>query len=282
MIAIEQHNELIDLANTIAKESNKGISFRVLQTREVLDSTFLAMQRLRAKQGEYLLSGAVIDTPYQLSGRGQQGNTWYASQNCNILPSFYVNNTNLNARQGWVISEWVAWALAIAIKDLLIHSKCFDTVAIKWPNDIFIDNKKVAGILIEHALRNMQINYSIVGFGINVNEPSYPTVLPDAVSLKMVTGKKHSLTLFRNKVFKTLQNYYPLILTEQGRRALHTAYNSALYRKGVFAFYREVETNRRFSAAIDFVDERGFIHMIEENGAHRSFAFKEVVYENMA
>ena len=108
--------------------------------------------------------GLVIYADFQDAGRGQQGNSWESEAKKNILCSLLLYPRRINAQDQFIISEIVSLGIADTLNSIQ------DGFAIKWPNDIYYGDKKVAGILIENDLSGKVIYDSIIGFGINVNQ----------------------------------------------------------------------------------------------------------------
>src|ERR1700747_2779313 len=113
-----------------------------------------------------LPEGTVIYTKKQTAGRGQRGNTWVSEDGKNLTMCFVFHPNFLNAANSFLLSMTVSLALHDLLTELLTEKQ---EVKIKWPNDILIDGKKVAGILIENVLREEQLSSSVIGIGLNLN-----------------------------------------------------------------------------------------------------------------
>src|SRR5690554_1314415 len=116
------------------------------------------------QQKKRLPEGSIVVADYQTQGRGQAGNTWFSDKGCNLLFSFLVYPKFIAANRQFILSRIVS----LAIKKVL--DRYFDDITIKWPNDIYWKNKKIAGMLIENTLMGQKINSSIIGIGLNVNQ----------------------------------------------------------------------------------------------------------------
>ena len=130
-------------------------------------------------------NGTIVSTKHQTTGRGQRNNVWESERNKNILMSFVFFPNNIPAENQFIISK----AVSLSILDLLLKYK--KNVKIKWPNDIYIDDKKIAGILIENSLRGSEISNSIIGIGLNINQTFFSNKLPNPTSLKLETNKNY-------------------------------------------------------------------------------------------
>ena len=121
--------------------------------------------------------GTVILALEQVQGKGQQGAKWQSSPNANLTFSFILTSLSLIDNRIFSLTEWVSLALA----DTVAHFTGKDTL-VKWPNDVYVDDRKVAGILIELQSSSSAFHQAIVGIGLNVNERSFPN-LPGATSM---------------------------------------------------------------------------------------------------
>ena len=121
----------------------------------------------------------------QTAGRGQRGNTWESEPHKNITMSVMLRPTDLPAIRQFEISQ----AVALAVVDLLERLMIKD-VKVKWPNDVYVGDKKICGILIENSLNGAMISRSIVGIGLNVNQTKFLSDAPNPVSIKQLTGEK--------------------------------------------------------------------------------------------
>ena len=122
--------------------------------------------------------GTVVLAKEQTSGRGQVNNTWESSYGDNLLMSIVLYPEFLHAGNQFLLSKFVS----LAIVDFL--SYYLENVTIKWPNDIYVGNKKIAGVLIENSLRGAFISSSVVGIGLNVNQTEFSSSIPNPTSLK--------------------------------------------------------------------------------------------------
>lgn len=165
-----------------------------------LNKTQSTNNELRTKASS-LDNLSIIAAYDQTAGRGQGDHTWYSSPNTNILCSVLYRFDKLDANKAIIITQ----VTTLAILDYL-HSKGIEA-RIKWPNDIWVNNKKICGILIENIIENKLIKYSIVGIGLNINESTWPFELPNPVSLKELTSINYSL-----------ENELPLLQTNIARR----------------------------------------------------------------
>jgi len=130
--------------------------------------------------------GTVVITDHQTAGRGQRGKTWEAEPGKNLTFSLILKPYFLAAKDQFQLNEAISVGIARYIASRVVHN-----VAIKWPNDILVQDKKVCGILIENHLHSESIGCSIVGIGLNINQQSFAET--NAESIGMITGLDYHL-----------------------------------------------------------------------------------------
>jgi BirA family biotin operon repressor/biotin-[acetyl-CoA-carboxylase] ligase len=212
-----------------------------------------------------LSEGFVIYTDYQTAGRGQQGNSWKSENRKNLLFSLLLYPKHIPIREQFLISQ----AVSIGIKQVL--DKYVENISIKWPNDIFWNNRKIAGILIENSLQGSFIKNSIVGIGLNVNQTDFDAL--NAVSLKQITGKNYARNPILEQTRENILDVYHHWTAEQ----IRVEYLQILYRKsGYFPYSTQNET---FEARIVNILPDGHLELEDRNGNVRCFYFKEVKFE---
>ena len=150
------------------------------------NSTNSLMKEMLAK-GEWPEGERFLYTGYQTAGRGQTGNSWESEADKNLLCSILLpprqNLFELNVAVSVAVHRMINCQLSIVNSQLTI----------KWPNDIYWQNKKVAGILVENAIIGSEVKYSIAGIGLNVNQTTFVSNAPNPVSLKQITGKDYDI-----------------------------------------------------------------------------------------
>ena len=147
--------------------------------------------------------------------------------------------------------------------------------SIKWPNDIYYADYKVAGLLIENDIAGKNIYRSIMGVGINVNQKAFLSDAPNPMSLAQILGEDVERRFVLESVMEHFSQYYRML--EQGEYArIHAHYLQSLYRwKESHLFEDE---NGAFKASITDVEPDGHLNLCDENGQTRRYAFKEVKY----
>lgn len=226
-----------------------------------------------AQNSSELESGTTIIARSQTAGRGQRGNSWEAEPGKNLTFCIFLRPENFPARQQFFISE----AFALAIVDAL--EKCGVTAKIKWPNDIYVGDRKICGILIEHAVLGMNLLHTIAGAGININQREFRSDAPNPVSLYQLLGRESDLNSILEDVEQRFEHRLGLLHDEKSAHAQHQEFLSTLWRgNGEFHPYRDVATQRIFRARIVDVQPLGHLHLEEENGEPHLYAFKEVEF----
>ncbi|WP_300934606.1 biotin--[acetyl-CoA-carboxylase] ligase [uncultured Muribaculum sp.] len=211
-------------------------------------------------------SGTVIAARCQNAGRGQRGNTWEAEPGKNLSFSMLIKPNGIPARCQFRISQAVALAIVSVLRPMLPGSK----ISIKWPNDIYADNKKICGILIENTLIGAEIAHCIAGIGINVNQAVFLSDAPNPVSIIQLTKQETAL----EPLLEKLASQILLYLTHDAE-TLHNQYMNSLWRKNN-SRYRDVSTGREFEAEITDIGPMGHMTLTDTNGRQLTYAFKEV------
>lgn len=208
----------------------------------------------------------VIVSDYQTVGRGQGSHGWESEQGENILLSWLIRPAFLSASEQFLISKVVSLALIDHLEAYVGNSY------IKWPNDILVGTKKIAGILIEHTIIGNNILHSVAGIGLNINQPVFPEFPVPATSLYNETGRQYDLEKQMRKLIKALYKRYRQLM--EGRSDLiDNDYLEHLFRyrqRGVF----EAGKNR-FEATVEGVNEYGQL-LLKDSGGVNSYNFGEV------
>lgn len=214
-----------------------------------------------------------VTAEFQTAGKGQRGNSWEAEEGKNLLFSFVLYPTALEARRQFILSQIVS----LSIKEEL--DRWADDITIKWPNDIYWKEKKICGILIENNLAGHFIARSISGIGVNINQVEFRSDAPNPVSLKQITGKEHDRYEILSHILKRVQTYYTCLLTEDTdtySEVISTRYARALFRRRGFHPYEDADG--RFLARLLRVEPDGRFVLEDEAGKQREYLFKEVHY----
>lgn len=235
-----------------------------------LDETRSTNQYLQELlQHEEHEEGTCVRAGFQTAGRGQQGNFWESEAGKNLTFSVALYPDFLSIVEQFIISQMVS----LAMKEVLDHYA--EGISVKWPNDIYWHEKKIAGILIENSLIGGQIQHSIIGIGLNVNQETFLSEAPNPVSLKQITGRDFDLEDLLKELLNTIFTYY-MKLVQGGAEEIRKKYLKCLYRKEGFHSYSD--ENGIFSAKIEDVQETGRLCLLTETGERKYYYFKEVAF----
>lgn len=214
--------------------------------------------------------GTAIIAGHQTAGRGQIGRSWFDTPGCSVLMSVILYPRWLDARAQFGLSQAAALAVADAVRP-------YAPAQVKWPNDVYVGDTKIAGILIQNSLSGSQIQWSVVGIGLNVNEADFPPELPRATSLLRIGGQTIPLDDIRQRLFLHLEQRYLQLKTNTERLA--TDYFANLYRYGSWHTYSHPATSQPFAGKIVGTDPSGRLGILMEDETVRYFDIKEVVFE---
>lgn len=222
---------------------------------------------------EPLEEGTVILTFRQTHGRGQATNIWESEDSCNLTFSLILRPDFLPASAQFLLSQVVSLGLA----DYLSSEK--EGVAIKWPNDILIENKKIAGMLIENSIMGNNIVWTVAGIGLNLNQQTFRDYLPRAVSLSNVTGRIYNPEKVLDDLFSAIMAKYSL-LKEGQTDIIKKQYLQKLFRLKEWCNYRA--EGKTFKARITGTDEYGRLMLEDPNGQVTVWPFKgvEMLWDN--
>ena len=230
-------------------------------------STNTYLSRLAAT----LPGGTVIYTPSQTAGRGQKGNSWESEDGTNLTFSLLLKRPPVKARDQFYLSE----AAALAVVEAL-SAEAGDSFTVKWPNDVYWQDKKACGMLIENSLDGSDIATSIVGIGINVNQEHFLSDAPNPVSLINITGREHDLMALLKRVCSRIEQLVESLGDADARTDLHQRYMAALYRNDGQLHPYEDAAGNRFMAMVTGIAPDGTLTLRHEDGTTHDYLFKEV------
>ncbi len=202
-------------------DKNLCIGNQIVNLEEI-DSTNLYAKRLLC-EGNNVIEGLCIVAKNQKKGRGQQGNIWLSESDKNLTFSL-VLRPKIVVKEQFMLSKIISLAIVDFLTDLTIKN-----VKIKWPNDIYVNDFKIAGILMENLLKGQKIEHTIVGIGLNVNQVKFAKELLNPIALKMIMGKTFNLDELLIKILFFIERRY-LMLKNLQYSAIDKAYINCLYR----------------------------------------------------
>lgn len=215
--------------------------------------------------------GDVIATREQTAGRGQRGNSWEAEPGRNLTFSMLLRPTALLPSRQFEISMAVSLAI-VGVLDR--HLPVGMKAKIKWPNDIYVGDRKICGILIEHSLLGTSIEHTVVGVGVNVNQLRFESDAPNPVSLVQLLGRETPLEPLLEEFAGAMVG----MADSYDAVRLRSAYFAALYRGDGCYQYVDAATGIRFDAEIADVAADGILTLRLRDGECRRYAFKEVIF----
>ncbi len=215
-------------------------------------------------------SFVLVTAELQTEGRGQQGTSWESERAQNLLFSIRLNRLSLKSDKLFLLSEVNALALVETLDE---YAEGF---SIKWPNDIYFEDKKISGTLVQHTFQGTAVAHTIIGVGLNVNQAVFKSDAPNPVSLINIIGREIDKEQLLTSYLKRFEEYL-LVLSSDHCEALHQRYLERLYRLGQWADYRDAQGC--FRARIVDVEPSGLLVVALTDGALRRYAFKEVQYE---
>ena len=214
--------------------------------------------------------GDVVWADFQTAGRGQRGHVWHSHKGENLTFSVVLEPLFVAIAEQFSVSEVVALSLVDMLAEYGIEAK------IKWTNDIYVGDKKLVGILIEHSLASTTLRRTIVGVGINVNQTEFDKAIPNPVSMAQLLGREVDAEGVLNCFIGHLQRNYES-LRKGAKAELHERYNNLLYRKNEWHTYAW-PSGERFSGAIRGTKPSGALAIEDENGKIKDYLFKEVEF----
>ena len=213
--------------------------------------------------------GDVVIAREQTAGRGQRGNRWSSNPGENLTFSLVWEPTFLEAKRQFLLSEAVALALTDTLEHFQIRSK------IKWTNDIYVGNKKICGILIEHDLgTDGKLSRTVVGIGLNINQKEFEDWVPNPTSMALIAGHTFDLNEVFQRLYDDLEARYSQLQTAP--EEIEAAYDKLIYRKGTLAPYR-LPNGKRFEGVILGVKSSGEL-LVESEGMVVPYLFKEIEF----
>ncbi len=205
----------------------------------------------------------------QTAGRGQQTNKWESEAGQNLTFSLLCHPRFVKASEQFILSQCMAIAIYRSIKNLT------EGVSIKWPNDIYIGDRKVSGTLIECDLKGKEIENCIIGVGLNVNQEVFLSDAPNPVSLIQLTKKETDREKLLDGIVAEFQILYETI--RNGKQdEVRQEYMNCLYRKEGKHRYADVRGD--FIAEIAGIEPSGHLILRFENGNTARYEFKEVKF----
>lgn len=238
---------------------NNTIGKRFIELLSVDSTNNYAMRQVQ--QG--LARGGEAYFAYeQTAGKGQFNKKWLTTKGENIILSLVVDTSAISLEKQFSLNM----ATALSAQQLF-NNYATENTKIKWPNDIYWNDRKAAGILIENVIRGKNWQFAIIGVGININQTVFETGLSNPVSLKQVTGKTFDVVALAKQFCKILDVNFDLLMNK-GESAIEEIYNNELYRLNEISFFKT--GGQIFQGMIRSVDSFGHL-VIEVDGIEKKF-----------
>jgi BirA family biotin operon repressor/biotin-[acetyl-CoA-carboxylase] ligase len=259
----------------------KPIGSAFIELRSVDSTNNYAREQIRASRVSDLpvsqvvaSHGTVFFAHEQLAGKGQRGKIWASQPGSNILLSVLVKPQLIPLAQQFRLSACVA----VAIREFYSKYAGEDT-RIKWPNDLYWQDRKAGGILIDNLVKGpkpgtpsvSEWDWSIVGIGININQPHFPAYLPNPVSLKQITGKDFDTVGLAKELCAVLDKKFNELIND-GFENIYQQYLLHLYKRKEKVKLKK--GNRVFEGIIKTVSPAG--KLIVQHSIEEEFDFGEI------
>lgn len=243
-------------------------NFKIIYLKEIDSTNNFAKNLLKQNK---VFENTVILTDHQTKGRGQKNNIWVSQKRKNLTFSIIIFPKIKVEDQFFLLM-----ATSLGIIDCL--SKYINNIKLKWPNDIYYNNKKLGGILIENIIKNNIIESSVIGIGLNINQVIFENNL-NAISLKIINNKSHN----RIKILKELIDKFEIrlntlkSLNNTIRKDLKNEYLKQLLFLKQWHLYTLPSGKNLIGKIID-VENDGRLIIQDKNKVNHYFNFKEIIF----
>lgn len=234
---------------------------------QTVDSTNLYAAGLLKKKK--VAEGTIIFTHAQTAGQGQGKNKWESESGKNATFSLIFHPVFLPPGQQFMLNK----AITLGIIDYLSGLSIEEKLSVKWPNDIYVGNRKSGGILIQNTVCGPVYETCIAGIGVNINQEQFNPALPNPVSIKQLTGITYPVRDTVDSIVAHIDKRY-LQLKEGLAELLDREYGKQLL--GFEAWRNFFVEKKLMKGLIRGVDESGLLVVEMENGTVRHFNHGEV------
>lgn len=218
-------------------------------------------------RNQFLENFTIVVSNKQEKGRGQHGASWQSEDGKNLTFSILIKDLIQNASELFTLNIAIALGVFEAINQLT-RTK----TAVKWPNDIMADSKKVAGILIENSIQQNGEIYSIVGIGLNVNQLIFDD-LPKVTSLQLLENKTFNLDEVLFLLLEHIKHNISLIVSKP--HLLWEKYSTNLFKKEIPSTFEDIH-QQKFMGIIKGVSKNGLLQVQLEDELTKEFTIKEI------
>ncbi len=215
--------------------------------------------------------GDVIAAEHQTAGRGQRGNKWSSAAGKNLMFSVVLDTSFLRVTEQFLLLQTVALALADTFAEYGLDAR------IKWTNDIYIGDRKITGVLIDHSIKDGMLARSGVGIGINVNQTEFEDWLPNPTSMALETGTEYDRREVLDRFYGRLMERYDML--KRGRRdEIAAQYHEKIYRLDTPAHFAIPGVEGRFTGIIRDVEPGGELIVEDITGHKNTYLFQQISF----
>lgn len=229
-----------------------------------IDSTNRFLKDLSAIQTIENYTTVVAEN--QLKGKGQRGSNWVSENGKNLTFSIFINDLKVGTKETFILNCIVPIAIIEVLQKFNL-----ERLAIKWPNDILSENKKIAGILIENTIKPDGRISSIIGIGLNVNQLHFEN-LPQASSLALLKNKQFDKEqLLKSIIFQMTEN----VNAVNNKNYFWEKYHSLLFKKDIPSVFNDIN-NKPFMGIIKGITETGKLVLLLDDDSIKEYDIKEI------
>ena len=239
-------------------------------TLKEVDSTNTFLKNILANSAP-VPEGTAIMAESQVAGRGQQQNKWYSSIGESLACSLLLKPEFLLPTKQFLLTQIISLGVYEALLPLIGNQ-----LKIKWPNDIYIGNKKLGGILIENQVQGNTIKNAIIGIGLNVNQNHFPDWVPNAVSVRQILQTDYDLKALLFEICHHIEHWY-IKLKAGNESQIQEAYLNALYWLNIKGHFKAQDII--FDGVITGVNDSGLLQVLQ-NGHTTEYNLKEIQFLN--
>lgn len=239
---------------------------RIIRVNQLDSTNSYALQLLKDTNPS---GGTVVMALNQTEGRGQQTNAWESESGKNLTISLILRPDFILAQDQFQVSMLISLGVTDYLKTYI------EDVSIKWPNDIYVGDKKIAGILIEQSIMGAHLSNSVCGLGLNINQEKFFSDAPNPISLQMLTNEGYDLEDELTKLLSSIEKRYQQVQNGNAQQLEHDYLNSLYWMNETHEFEDE---DGDFTGKITGISEFGQLLILDEDKELRTYNFKEVSF----
>ncbi len=241
---------------------------QLIKLKNTESTNLYAMNILKSNT---LAEGSIILTHSQTEGKGQGVNRWESEPGKNLTATIILYPGFLKPEDQFMLTRVVSLSVCSVLDKYELPSRAM----IKWPNDVFINQRKIAGILINNEITGTNISTSIAGVGLNINQKSFSEKAPGATSMKILTSKEYDLEKILSEWHESMKFWYKKLMDSEFT-ALEEKYLERLYLLNQPAEY--IIKGEKMEATILGLAEYGMLLLEDKSGKQYKCTLQEVVF----